>query len=50
MDVIRTVDAFCASCNDITSHAITHLDPGSCFCNACGAAQLLYTPLAPVEA
>jgi hypothetical protein len=50
MDVLRVVDAFCASCDDVRPHAIMTDDPSSCFCNACGTCQTLVTPInAPAQ-
>ncbi len=45
MDVLRLVDAFCASCDDVRPHAVMTDDPSSCFCNDCGTCQTLVTPI-----
>jgi len=46
MDVLRVMDALCASCDEITAHAVPSDDPASCYCNLCGTAQVLVAPLA----
>lgn len=45
MDVLRVVDAFCASCDDVHPHAVMTDDPSSCFCNQCGTCQTLVKPI-----
>lgn len=40
------LDAYCASCGEPTPHAVPSDDPACCFCDLCGAAQTLVTPLA----
>lgn len=45
MDVLREVDAYCASCDLIRHHAVMADDPSSCFCNVCGTGQPLMEPV-----
>lgn len=45
MDVLRVMDAFCASCDDIQAHAVPSIDPSSCYCNTCGQSQVLMAPV-----
>lgn len=49
MDVMRVVDAYCASCQDIRPHAVMSDDPSSCFCNDCGGCQTLVRPVDPMD-
>ena len=50
MDVLRVLDAFCASCDDVVGHAVPWADPSSCFCNQCGSGQVLVAPVEAVPA
>lgn len=43
--VLRTIDAYCAPCDDPTLHTVTRLDPGSASCHGCGAVQQLVVPV-----
>lgn len=45
MDVLRVMDAYCASCDDIHGHSVMDDDPSSCFCNRCGTGQPLVEPV-----
>ncbi len=45
MDVLRVVDAFCVSCDEVRQHAVPADDPGSCFCVVCGTCEVLVAPI-----
>lgn len=45
MDVLREMDAYCASCDLVRRHAVMADDPSSCFCAVCGTGQPLMEPV-----
>lgn len=49
MDLLREVDAYCASCKEVQRHAVVSDDPGACYCNACGTSQVLVAPVLATE-
>lgn len=45
MNLLREVDAYCASCKEVRRHAVVSEDPSACYCNVCGTSQVLMAPV-----